>query len=114
VTCRCIILQAALERRKHPQGKVCGECKLFSRARGVDELTNITHTYVNGTFAMTKEIINLVCDINKAPSLTPDIVGYCSANQELCADVSPACDVFEAAETQPAEKTKATVVGRTE
>lgn len=94
VTCRVTIITPPLDRREHPEGKTCGECYYFNRRRGQEELKAVTHTYQNGTMSMTEEIIKQICDNERAPNLTADIVGHCPQNHELCADSSPACDSF--------------------
>jgi len=99
--CRVKIAHEPLPRRDHPEGAVCGPCKCWSRERGIEELNNVTHVYSNGTFCMTKEIVNTVCDTHHAPALTVADVGYCSKNHELCADKSPACEHYEPWERAP-------------
>lgn len=94
VTCRVTIITPPLDRREHAEGKTCGECYYFNRRRGQEELKAVTHSYQNGTMSMTEEIIKQICDNEKAPNLTEDIVGHCPQNHELCADSSPACDSF--------------------
>lgn len=94
ITCRVTILTPPLRLRKHPEGKVCGECIYFNRQRGQEELKNVTHQYQNGSLAMTEEIIKQICDLERKPNLTKDIVGHCPVNQELCAETSPACEEF--------------------
>lgn len=102
VTCRVTILTPPLQVRRHPEGKTCGECKYFNRQRGKEELKAVTHEYLNGTMSMTEEIIRQVCDNERKPDLTVDIVGHCPINQELCADTSPGCVEFDPIEAQTA------------
>lgn len=99
ITVSCIIIEPKLPKRPpHPDGRTCGECVFFNRARGIEELHEKTHQYANGHFEMTSEIVKLVCDQKAVPNIATDNVGHCPVVEGLCAIETPACDKFEHSE----------------
>ena len=82
-----------LPKRVHPEGRVCGDCALFSSELGKEVLKEITHRYQdNLTMCMSKEIVNHMSTQHKCPALEEKDAGYCPKRQELCSLQSPACD----------------------
>lgn len=81
-----------LPKRVHPEGKVCGDCQLFSAELGKEVLQEITHRYQdNLTMCMSKEIVDHMAIQHKCPVLEEKDAGYCPKQQELCSRQSPAC-----------------------
>ena len=96
VSCRISsIIEKLPKRDPHPQGKMCGECTMFSSVRGKQELHEISHVYQNGSFSMTEEIVKLMCDKHGAPNMADDNVGHCPMVQGLVSRTTPACEEFK-------------------
>jgi len=76
-------------------GHVCGECIYFSRQKGKELLTQVTHTFVdNEKGRMVEAIVDVMAEQNKSPTLTIENVGYCPQKAMLCATDSPACKLY--------------------
>lgn len=97
------LIMPALNTRTHPEGKTCGECVLWSREAGVEELEKVTHVFQNGEGQMVKEICQAMSCLHGKPLLTAKNVGYCPKLQELNASETPACKEFQSKSTPAVE-----------
>jgi len=79
-------------RRARKDNRKCGDCSLWNKEVGVEELEKVTHVYSNGEGKMVREICEAMSVMHGKPMITKGNVGYCPKNEELSAENSPGCD----------------------
>jgi len=90
---RAEVLQPEAVRRVHPEGRECGECRIFDGPSGREMMTKVTHTFTNGPGLSSVEWeINAESETRGGPPLTPASVGWCWRTKSLVAKNSPACE----------------------
>jgi len=79
------------ERREHPEGRECQECRVYDADTGRDMFTKQTHQFVNGGLSQMEWQIHAEAESRGAAPLTESNVGWCWKTKSLVAKNSPAC-----------------------
>ena len=89
---RAEVVPPKTARRVHPDGRECGECRIFDGPSGKEMLTKPTHQYANGELAMLEWQIVAEAEYRGGSPLTGSNVGWCWKTRALVAKPSPACE----------------------